>query len=86
MSNYLHDLLRSRLQDYLPDPAEYEETFDVFEYLLGMTYMDLVRKNRAPLGRFGWRMRRGRTRVKEQVDSWLDQGGELRTARGGLLQ
>ena len=57
-SNHIFDLLRPLLKDYLPDDAGYEETFDLFECLLGLTYLDLVRDNWAPVGRFGWRWRR----------------------------
>ena len=51
VSNYILDLLRPVVHDYLPD--EYEETFDIFEYLLALTYMDL--SGRYYMGRFGWR-------------------------------
>ncbi|MEN3054895.1 MAG: SIR2 family protein [Candidatus Methanosuratincola petrocarbonis] len=55
LSNYLFDLLRPLLRDYLPDDTRYEETFDTFEYLLALTYMDLVRESWSPTGRFMWR-------------------------------
>jgi len=55
VNNYLFDLLRPLLHDYLPDDVRYEETFDTFEYLVALTYMDLVRETWAPIGRFGWR-------------------------------
>jgi len=51
---YLCDLLRPMLRDYLPDDTRYEETFDTFEYLLALTYMDLVRDSWSPRGRFAW--------------------------------
>lgn len=52
-NNYLFDLLRPMLHDYLPDDIEFEEKFDTFEYLLALTYMDLMRETGAPIGRFG---------------------------------
>lgn len=56
-SNYLLELLRPVLKDYLPDSAKYEETFDVFEYALTLTYVDLVKDGFTPMGRFGWKYR-----------------------------
>jgi SIR2-like domain len=40
-SQYLSSFLRSVLYDYLPDEVTYQETFDLFEYLLALTYLDL---------------------------------------------
>jgi len=55
VSNYLFNLLRPAARDYLPDDTKYEETFDTFEYLSTLTYMDLVRYGSPPQGRFIWR-------------------------------
>jgi hypothetical protein len=55
VSSYLFELLRPAMRDYLPDDTKYEETFDTFEYLLTLTYMDLVRYGSPPRGRFIWR-------------------------------
>lgn len=41
-NNHLFDILREPLRPYLPDDKKYEETFDIFEYLLGITYVDLI--------------------------------------------
>lgn len=54
-SNRIVELLMPLLHDYLPDETEYEQTFDIFEYLLALTYMDLVKDSWSPLGRFKWR-------------------------------
>jgi hypothetical protein len=57
-NNYLFERLQPILRDYLPNKARYEEIFDTFEYLLALTYMDVVENsNWAPIGRFGWRYR-----------------------------
>ena len=57
-SDYLHAVVRPWVQAYVPDDARYDDTFDIFEYLLGLTYMDLTDDSRAPLGRFVWRWHR----------------------------
>lgn len=54
-NNRLFEILKTALHDYLPDEMEYEQTFDIFEYLLGLTYMDMVKESWSPVGRFKWR-------------------------------
>lgn len=53
--NHIFEILREPLRPYLPVDKKYEETFDIFEYLLGLTYVDLVEDVKsdhvwAPLG------------------------------------
>jgi hypothetical protein len=55
VSEYFLDVLRPVLREYLPDEAGYQEAFDLFEYVLALTHMDLVRDTWSPVGRFGWR-------------------------------
>lgn len=43
-NNYILDLLRPFLHDYSPDESKYEETFDLFEYLLSLTFLDFANK------------------------------------------
>ncbi len=43
-NNYLCEILRPVLHDYLPDSTIFEEIFDIFEYLLALTYLDFVDK------------------------------------------
>ncbi len=69
-NNHIFDILREPLRPYLPDDKKYKETFDIFEYILGLTYVDLVYKGEidkkveypelrpdiwAPFGCFTWR-------------------------------
>ena len=54
-SDYLHSLLHQSLSDYLPNDTEYARMFDQFEYILALTYTDIVREDWSPVGRFGWR-------------------------------
>ena len=53
-NNYLCDnIIRHFFKEYLPDDREYKETFDIFEYILDLTYIDLLNDSRAPIGRYG---------------------------------
>lgn len=64
-NNYLFDIIRPLLKDYIPDDDEYEEIFDKFEYLFALNYIDLKTPDLAslnnhilaPIGRFGWKYR-----------------------------
>jgi len=57
-NNYLFDVIRSISKDYIPDDVKYEETFDIFEYILSLLYCDLVQGSGSLPGRFGWRYKR----------------------------
>jgi hypothetical protein len=72
LNNYLYDVLRDPLREYLPDDRDYENAFDWFEYMLGLVHCDLTAtseeiaavKNDAsnshiwgPIGRFVWSRR-----------------------------
>ena len=58
-SNYLLECLRPFLKPYTPDENDYEDMFNIFEYLLALTFLDLkLDADEAPywtpVGRFGW--------------------------------
>jgi len=56
MSQYLEALLREPFRDLLPDDSSYQRTFDRFEYMLAMIYMDQSDNlHWAPAGCFAWR-------------------------------
>jgi hypothetical protein len=55
-NNYLFDLLRPTLKEYIPSDADYEDVFDIFEYLLALNYLELgISDKWAPIGRHGWK-------------------------------
>jgi hypothetical protein len=87
VSNHLLDLLRPILKDYLRDDLEYEATFDVFEYILGLVYLELVKQTWAPLGRFAWRWRDEwqRSPMFRFVNAGLGQGGEWLLLKAGFF-
>ncbi len=97
-NNYLYDLLRPTLHDYLPEDVGYEETFDTFEYLLALTYLDIVSESYAPEGRFVWRYTVrslrifdfdektwNRSPLAEFVRKGLEQGSEWGLLKAGFF-
>ena len=87
-NNYLFDLLHLVLRDYLPDDTKYEETFDTFEYLLALTYLDDVSESCALEGRFGWRYTGdnwNRSHLAEFVRTGVEQGSEWELLKAGFF-
>lgn len=70
-SDYLCALLRPELEEFLPNPADYEDQFDRFEYLKALAYVDVVDPNDgcAPLGRFAWRNAHDDRDVIRKIDN-----------------
>jgi hypothetical protein len=87
-NNYLFELLRPVLQDYLPQDAEYEETFGIFEYLLALTHMDIVEGASLFLGRFAWVYKRlglEHSPLSEFVNTGLEQGNDWELLKAGFF-
>lgn len=61
LNDHIYDELRGPLRDFLPRDEDYQNSFDRFEYLLGLVHVDLTRQNltgggwRGPVGCFAWR-------------------------------
>lgn len=59
VSDYLFGILREPLRELIPRDAQYEESFDRFEYLWTLTYVDLREQLRSSqrwaIGRYLWR-------------------------------
>jgi len=74
-NEYIHDVLRDCLRPYLPSDDAYQSTFDIFEYILALTYVDLVDKNRGPIGCFLWRYRNyGADRRSTPIEEFFSEG------------
>lgn len=96
-NDYIFDFMREPLRCYLPDDVKYEEIFDIFEYILGLVYIDLLFKDPqqesiwAPVGRFGWKYygdlsRRTRpSPIDEFVQNGLNQIGEWALFKAGFF-
>jgi len=85
-NDYVSGLLRPILRDYLPDDTRYEETFDTFEYLLALTYLDIVDNSYAPEGRFVWRYTGRIARSSGLVEEIWDSSPLAEFVRKGLEQ
>jgi hypothetical protein len=77
MTEYLLNDLREALREYLPSESAYNHSFDLFEYLLALFYLDTEPDNRwYPLGRFAWTTGR-RDNVINRVSQDVERLGEL---------
>lgn len=85
-NNYIFDIIRPTLRNYLPDDLGYEETFDIFEYLLSLTYWDLLQRSWSPLGRFGWRYRRSKdSPTSEFINDGIERGDNWDLLKSGFF-
>jgi hypothetical protein len=97
-NDYLFQLLRPVFKDFIPDDKCYEESFDTFEYMLALTYLDLISKGKtewSPLGRFAWRyeyfireigeMTWRRSPPGEFIDSELKRGATSDLLKAGFF-
>jgi len=78
-NQYIHDLLRDCVRPYLPNDTAYQSAFDIFEYLLALTYIDLIRdetdRDWGPIGCFSWRYRHyGAEAQSSPIDEFLSEG------------
>ena len=77
MSQYLEEHLRAPLQKLLPDERTYLSTFDRFEYILALVYMDQHdERGWAPLGCFAWRYNLGNASPAKALADEIAKMGE----------
>jgi len=82
VSDYLHSYMREIVNTYLPDDKKYEEFFDIFEYLTGLIYLDVINEGTSiefhgsTIGRFAWK--RGtpfnRERLPQSIGDFVENG------------
>jgi hypothetical protein len=58
-NEHISNILRGLIGSYFPDEDKYTETFDIFEYLLGLVYIDTIYDEWGPVGCFKWRYSQG---------------------------
>lgn len=76
LSDYILEILRPYLNDFLPDEMQYKKLFDKFEYLLALIVADLT-GNWGPPGAFVWRDRsRLENGVVDQTKKEVEAMGE----------
>lgn len=83
LSDYLYDLLRDPLRGFLPHDDQYQESFDRFEYLFSLVFVDTgqgdeLSRFSGPVGCFGWRGRQylSDRHIMGEIDAELDNFGE----------
>jgi len=83
LSAYLCAFLRERFREIIPSNYVYEETFDRFEYLFALMWIDEspigAILDRVPLGRFAWRdlsVLKGGASVEGQIGAEVSQQGK----------
>ncbi|SIR32604.1 SIR2 family protein [Pontibacter lucknowensis] len=57
MSELLFSELKPLFNSFLPHSKDYENIFDMFEYLLALAHTKKMGKGRVPVGRFGYRVK-----------------------------
>ncbi|QXO95903.1 hypothetical protein KSK55_05815 [Methanospirillum purgamenti] len=96
VSEYLYHRLKDPLSTFFSNENHYSETFDLFEYLLSLIYIDQIypdlSKGRiwSPIGRYNWKREsyyNEKTPFFEQkVEQWLHQGENLSLFKEGFFQ
>jgi hypothetical protein len=98
LSDYLFAKLRTPLREFLPSDVEYQTAFDRFEYLFGLVYADMNRKQVrdgawwGPVGCFAWRRHvfggeRAIEAIKEEIETEGANWGPLKAGLfGGSLE
>jgi len=82
VSDYLYSYMREIVNTYLPDDKKYEEFFDIFEYFIGLIYLDIMNEGTSielrgsTIGRFAWQ--RGtpfnRERLPQSIEGFVENG------------
>jgi len=97
VSDYIHGFLEEQLKDIIPDSGKFDDTFDLFEYLVGLVFIDqnfpdlTNARLYGPVGRFKWKYRRlydfaGMTSpVDEFFQNGISQGNDWSLLKAGFF-
>jgi hypothetical protein len=81
VSDFLNFYMREIIKTYLPDDKKYEEFFNIFEYLIGLIYLDIMNEGTSintgsTIGRFAWK--RGtpfsRGKLPQPIEGFIENG------------
>jgi hypothetical protein len=88
ISDYLNQFLFQYLSVYLPDNRDFDEIFDLFEYILNVVYMDLVDEYWSPYGSYAWRYRKYRKKapIDRFIEEVIQQGAEAEILKVGFFE
>jgi len=97
-SEYMFKIMKDLLKNNIPDEKNYEEFFDIFEYLTGLIYVDLMFEDvppesiRFPIGRFTWKYygwgsgRKGFKLINDLIENGLKQEKEWALLKAGFFK
>jgi len=82
VSTYLFSYMRGIVNTYLPDDKKYEEFFDIFEYFIGLIYLDIINEGTSiefkgsTIGRFAWKYGRwfNRETPPQSIEGFIENG------------
>jgi hypothetical protein len=97
VSDFMNFYMREVVKTYLPDDKKYEEFFDIFEYLTGLIYLDIMNEGKSintgsTIGRFAWKRgtpfkREGLPKSLENfIENGLNQGDEWPLLKVGFFK
>ena len=96
-SEYMFKIMKGLLENNIPDDKKYEEFFDMFEYLIGLIYVDLMFEDvspeniRFPIGRFAWKYygwgsrRKGSKLINDLIENGLKREKEWALLKAGFF-
>ena len=95
---YIFKIMKELIKDNIPDEKKYEESFDIFEYLLGLVYIDVMFKDVFsenvrffPIGRFVWKYykwphdEKGLKLINDFIENGLKQEKEWLLLKAGFF-
>jgi hypothetical protein len=96
-SDYLYSSMREIVNTYLLDDKKYEEFFDIFEYLTGLIYLDIMNEGTSigtgsTIGRFAWKhgtpFNKGKLSqsIEGFIENGLNQGDEWPLLKVGFFK
>ena len=97
ISDYLYFYMREIVNTYLPDDKKYEEFFDIFEYITGLIYLDIMNEGTSigtgsTIGRFAWKrgtpFNKGKLpqSIEGFIENGLNQGDEWPLLKVGFFK
>lgn len=83
LSDRLFELLKTSLNRFIPNKEAFEDYFDIFEYILALTYLNIFGDRSKIIGHFVWRLRTGSGVLHERI--W-DKTPMIEFIRSGLAK
>lgn len=92
-SQYIYEILRNCFKDILPNDRDYERTFDKFEYLLALIFLDLRLISNpsqedwvwSPYGSYAWKRFGGNDIINKVFDEAYSMGADWPVIKQGLF-